>query len=324
MDVNDSVYGFARIEEPVLIDLINSKAVQRLKGISQQGLPKGYYHLDPFSRYEHSIGVLIILRRLNALLEEQMAGLLHDVSHTAFSHVIDQVFGDPLKETYQDETHLEFIKNSDIPLILKRHGFDYKQICDNGRFFLLERPAPELCADRFDYSMRELVRFESAENIKLILSNIVNYHNRIVFISEYAAKVFSEDYAKLQKEHWAGNETKARYHILSSILKIALGGGIILKEDINKTDSEVIGKLEASSNIEIRKGLDLLKGGFQIVESNSEGSFLLKKKFRYVDPSILLKNGLVKLSDISLDYKRSLAIQRQESSLGKHIEIIGR
>lgn len=43
--------------------------------------------------YDHSMGVFVILRARGAPLEEQIAGLLHDVSHTAFSHVGDWVYG---------------------------------------------------------------------------------------------------------------------------------------------------------------------------------------------------------------------------------------
>ncbi len=155
MKVKDKVYGFWEIKEEVLIDLINSKFIQRLKGVSQFGLPSEYYHKKGFSRYEHSIGVLILLKKLGANLKEQISGLLHDGSHTAFSHVVDWVLGDPTKEDYQDKTHLESLTNSKVPQILSKYGFDYKEVSDIERFFLLERKAPDLCADRIDYSLRE-------------------------------------------------------------------------------------------------------------------------------------------------------------------------
>ena len=69
MILKDDVYGEEKIQESVLINLINSKPVQRLKKISQFGIPKEYYHKETFSRFEHSIGVLILLRRLGANLE---------------------------------------------------------------------------------------------------------------------------------------------------------------------------------------------------------------------------------------------------------------
>ena len=67
--IDDPVYGKVKIDEPVLIDLIESNPVQRLKGICQNG-PRDYWHRNTFSRYSHSIGVLILLRILGATLKE--------------------------------------------------------------------------------------------------------------------------------------------------------------------------------------------------------------------------------------------------------------
>ena len=37
----------------------------------------------------------MLLAKKGASLTEQIAGLIHDVSHTVFSHVIDRVVGNP-------------------------------------------------------------------------------------------------------------------------------------------------------------------------------------------------------------------------------------
>ena len=126
MKIEDRVYGEEEIEERILIDLINCKSVQRLRGLAQYGFPDEYYHKNGFSRYEHSLGVLIFLRRLGAKLDEQIAGLLHDVSHTSFSHVIDWAIGNPEREDFQDKNHLNIIKNSEIPGILEKYDFRYE------------------------------------------------------------------------------------------------------------------------------------------------------------------------------------------------------
>ena len=138
MKIKDLVYGLEEITETVLIELIESAPIQRLKEIAQLGLPDEYHYRGGFSRYEHSVGVMILLRRLGANLEEQIAGLLHDVSHTAFSHVVDWVIGDPEKEDYQDENHLKMIKNPVLPSILEKFGFDYEIIANHKNFSLLE------------------------------------------------------------------------------------------------------------------------------------------------------------------------------------------
>src|SRR3990167_3900982 len=102
MLIKDRVYGNFQINEPVILELLKSKLVLRLKGISQFGVPDKYHYIKGFSRYEHSVGVMILLRILGASLEEQVAGLLHDVSHTAFSHIVDWVIGQGKTENFQD------------------------------------------------------------------------------------------------------------------------------------------------------------------------------------------------------------------------------
>ena len=50
MLINDKVYGYEEIKEPVILELINSPTLQRLKGISQQGMPKEYFHRESIKR----------------------------------------------------------------------------------------------------------------------------------------------------------------------------------------------------------------------------------------------------------------------------------
>jgi hypothetical protein len=320
--IKDKIYGEELITEPVLIELINSPTLQRLKGISQQGMPRKYYHTEVFSRFEHSVGVLILLKRLNASLNEQIAGLLHDISHTAFSHVIDWVIGDPSKEDYQDNIFLEFLNNSEIPSILKKYNLKVENISNLESFCLLEQHAPKLCADRVDYSLRELVGLNKNNEIKEILNNITSFDNQIAFKTKESALLFGENYSKLQKEHWGGNESKARYLILSDILKIALNKNYLNLESFKKTDKEVLDILINSNNKEITEGLNKLRNGFKIRElKKDEEGILVVKKFRHVDPDILINNKLVSLTSLSNSYKSLLESERKDSQRLIKIEI---
>src|SRR5947209_1068316 len=141
MLLKDRLYGSINIAEPVLGELINSPSVQRLKKIGQFGVPDRYYHFKSFSRYEHSLGVMILLRLLKANLEEQIAGLLHDVSHASFSHVYDWVLEDQTSlshhESHQDIRHSLFLKKSELPSILDKYGYKVEQISDYHNFTLL-------------------------------------------------------------------------------------------------------------------------------------------------------------------------------------------
>jgi hypothetical protein len=90
-EVSDPVFGRQRVEEPVLLELLETDVVRRLAGVHQAGAS---YLVRPgrdVMRFEHSVGVMLLIRQLGGDLSEQVSGLLHDVSHTAFSHVLDRV-----------------------------------------------------------------------------------------------------------------------------------------------------------------------------------------------------------------------------------------
>ena len=156
MQYEDELYGMVEISEPLLQDLIVSDAIQRTKGISQHGITAHLGITPPFSRFEHSMGSMLLVRRLGANNKEQVAALLHDVSQTAFSHVIDFVFDDHSGQSYHEEKKEEFVANSDIPAILNRHDMDWREFMNEEQFSLLEQPLPALCADRLDYFLRDL------------------------------------------------------------------------------------------------------------------------------------------------------------------------
>jgi len=320
MKIIDNIYGEEEIDGKVLIDLINSQELQRLKNISQMGLPQEYYHKPVFSRYEHSVGVLILLRRLGANLNEQIAGLLHDISHTAFSHTIDWVIGDPTKEDYQDNNYLKVLENSSIPEILMRHGINYKEMSNLEDFSLLEKEIPGLCADRVDYAIREFKYWLNPEIVGLCVGNLINYNGQIAFKSKEVAKNFAEHYLRCQNEHWAGDEAKVRYEIFANILKKALEKEIISLQDFNKIDEEIIKKLKESLDKEILNKLDLLEK--KLIIKEDKAGILLRKKFRYVDPEVLINNQIKRLSEISKEYAERLEKEKLNSKKVKRVVVL--
>ena len=316
--LKDKIYGSENVRECVLVDLINSFPVQRLKGIAQFGIPDEYSHKKGFSRYEHSIGVFILLRKLNADLGEQSAGILHDVSHTAFSHVIDGVMGDSTREDYQDKRHEEFIKNSCVKNILEKYDFDYKKISKLENFSLLEREMPSLCADRLDYSLRELEMSKGFDFVNNIFLDLENKNNQIVFKTKEIAEIFAKEYMLLQKENWGSNQARVRYYLLSSVLKKALDNRIIVFDDLNKTDKEVLEKLNSCNDKYVLENLNLLRNNLSIVYSDD--GIELKKKFRYIDPEISVNGSFKKLSELSNEYKKIIDLEKHNSQKIKKVK----
>lgn len=320
MKINDLLYGENEITNPFFIDLINSPSIQRLKDISQLGVPDEFYHIKGFSRYEPSLGVFLFLNKLGASFEEQVAGLLHDVSHTPFSHVIDWAIGDPTKEDYQDKSHKHFLINSEIPPILKKHNLSLDFISNYDNFNLLEREAPKLCADRLDYSLREMASNNKKSLSERILKNLTVKNNQIVFTNLSMAKEFGKEYTRLQKEHWGGEEARTRYYLLSEVLKEAFNKKLISLKDMNKTEGEILRVLKNSNNKFILENLNLLKNGFQVIYD--EGGIELKKKFRYIDPEVLINGVYVPLSELSEEYNNLINFEKKENNKINKIKIV--
>lgn len=311
--ITDSLYGKSVITSQVLIALMASKPVQRLKKITQYGVPDEYnaQFIRNFSRYEHSVGTMIFLKRLGASEEEQIAGLLHDASHTAFSHVIDYVVGRTKKEDYQDSMHKDIIAGSEIPEILKKFGYDADRISNYKLFTLLERPVPDLCADRADYALREFPKTA----IRTCLAAMSAHAGKIVFTDRHAAHVFALNYLETQENLWSRNESAIRYMFFTKILKVAMKKQIITFSDFWSDDESVLAKLHKADDAGINKL-------FRIMQEYKQLSYLpksdkiLHKKFRYVDPEILAGNNTVRLSTIDKDFIKEIARAQAENEKG--------
>ena len=97
MIYKDKVYGDVVFKERILVDLINTDLMKRLKRVNQGGpfvllRPDHEWRKFKTTRFDHSVGVCVLLKKFNSSLKEQIAGLLHDVSHTVFSHSLDFLF----------------------------------------------------------------------------------------------------------------------------------------------------------------------------------------------------------------------------------------
>ena len=317
MTINDKIYGRAKITEPVLLELLESPSILRLKNISQFGIPDKYYHFENYNRYEHSVGVMILLRELGATLEEQVAGILHDVSVLAFSHIADWVFGagDMGIENYHDEIHEKFVKKTEIPKILDKYDFVLNRILNEECFSLLEKEAPDLCADRVDYALREFKYWLNPKIVDSCLEGLVNYNGEIVFSSEKTAFDFATNYLELQTQHWGSFQSITRYHLFSKALKIALDKKILSESDFYKNEEFVLGKLEKIQDNDVEKILKVLKDKELKGFISSSGKRIVKK-FRYTNPKVISGNKLTRLSELNLNFKEVIEKHRRISRKG--------
>src|SRR3954453_23439431 len=201
MHWNDRVYGDVTIEDPRLLALIACPTFQRLRGIRQAGPSALAFPFKTVTRYEHSLGVHLLLRRLGADLREQVAGLLHDISHTAFSHAVDFIFASEEQNHHEQLKH-EFLGRADIVAALGPLGFTPEEFFDDSIYRLLERPLPWLCADRLDYFFRDGLACGAAApgEVARFLDPLAVVDRPIVFTSAEVARRAAEVYTVMNRD----------------------------------------------------------------------------------------------------------------------------
>lgn len=316
MLLRDSIYGDTEVATEVIIELVNSKPMQRLKGIAQFGVPDEFFYVPNYSRFDHSVGVMLLLKKLGASEEEQIAGLLHDVSHTAFSHMIDWVIDEGGAESFQDDHHEEYILRTDLPDILKKHGYTVERITDYHHFGLLERDTPELCADRVDYSLREF----PPEVAKQCVSALTAADGRIAFTNEADALLFARNFLELQTLRWGGFESLSRYRLFADVLRMAVQDKIVTLDDFWQDDEFVMNKVKQSENKQIQQLLHILRN--KSLEHLDKSDTRVFKKFRHVNPHFLKEGRLLQLCDVNDAFAAELEAARQQNTEGILIPVI--
>ena len=321
MEIEDPVYGTHHIEEKVLIDLINSEPVQRLKEVHQAGPSPFFIENKPYTtRFEHSLGVLILLRKFDASLEEQIAGLLHDVPHTAFSHVADFIFeneGHDYHERFLDE----IIYNSKIPEILEKEGLDIEYILDEENFGLLERELPKLCADRLDYSMRDLKSHKNY-GMEKFAEGLKADDGEFAFKNFELAEEFGIKFIELDSTVYASPKEVAIYELFADIIRKALELNEITEEDLFTTDRELMEKLRAIECEEIQMKFHLLDDGLEIETGAEDPDIDGSTKARAVDPPFIENGEKIQASERSEELRTAIKEHRENVNDGFKIKIL--
>jgi hypothetical protein len=185
--IYDPIHGSVTLEGAVL-DLVNHPLLQRLWGIKQTGMAHLVFPGAGHSRLEHSLGVLWVVREMARGLglddkekrRVELAGLLHDIGHTPFSHSL----GSALEEVTgldHEEWTVKLINGdlsggfgkygqgipgyepTPLPEVLSRHGIKAKDVASllkklqrgQRSTYLDEMLHGTIDADRLDYMERD-------------------------------------------------------------------------------------------------------------------------------------------------------------------------
>ena len=163
--INDPVYGFITIDDPLIFEIISHPYFQRLRRIKQMALAYLVYPGAVHTRLHHALGAYhlmsLALTELKskgvAITEEEeqaarIAILLHDVGHGPFSHALEHVL---IEDIHHEELSLLIMKklNEEFDGSL-RMAID---IFTNHypKKFLHQLVSGQLDVDRMDYLTRD-------------------------------------------------------------------------------------------------------------------------------------------------------------------------
>ena len=319
MKYKDSIYGEFDITEPVILELINSPLLQRLKGVDQGGYEPLYVKRgSSCNRFDHSVGVYLLLRKYKAPIEEQIIGLIHDVSHSCFSHCIDYVLknGSEKNQSLQDDVFDNFVKNSEIKEIIEKHGFDINYILNNDNFPLLEKDLPSLCADRIDYLLRDACSFQELDekDKSNILENLITENQNWVLKNLENARKYASSFSKMNAIYWSGLRSAIMLRVVGDFLKHSLEKNYITEEDLYTTDNFVIEKIKKF--IDKDEKLTLLwkrmNNKTKIINNPNNYDVQIFCKSRIVDPLFKDENQQTRrLSDIDQEWKEKIKEESQ-------------
>ncbi len=305
----DPVYGKIEITEPVLLDLMASQALQRAKGVLQHGVSALIGITQPISRFDHSVGVMILVRLMGASIEEQIAALLHDVSHTAFSHVIDYVYGGHNTQGYHEEHKLEFVAQTDLPALLDQHGYAWLDFMAEEDYPLLEQDLPHLCADRLDYFLRDSLDLglSARPEVAAALNSLANHQGRIVVTDLAVARWLGYTFIRADQASWANFREVGLYELAARAIRRGLEIGVLTAADIWGTDRPAWEKLRASRDSQLQYHFQRVHQDTRFIWDAQTPEFRVSTKLRSIDPNILLNGVVQPLSALDADFARHRA-----------------
>ena len=302
---------------PFLLAFARTPAMQRLKrigmncGCEYTSFPL-FACLESYSRYDHSIGVALIVWHFTQSRPQSVSGLLHDIATPVFAHVIDFMNGDYLKQDSTEAgTEKKISGSPEIQECLRQYGLKNSDVCDYHRYPVADNDSPRLSADRLEYSLGNMLNFGfcSMDTVKAIYDDLTVDHNEdgqdeLMFRTTDAAETFAMAALKCSGVYVA-DEDRYAMQILSEILQSALSRGIITGDDLYSTEPEVIAKLgrdplAASRWNDFRALRRMTRSRSKAAAGNWRQ---IDAKRRFIDPMV---SGKGRLSALSPSFQESL------------------
>lgn len=243
-------------EVPAIIQrLCETPAMQRLKrvgmncGCEYTSFPR-FLRCGTYSRYEHSLGVGLIVWHFTHDEKQAAAGLLHDISTPVFAHVIDFLNGDHLtQESTELDTRAVILHSPEIMAVLHQHGLTADDVSDYHLYPIADNDTPHLSADRLEYTLGNALHYGFADEstVQAMYDDLTVEKNEegqdeLTFRTRQTALHFAETALRCSKVY-VSDEDRFSMEALAHLLKDALLRSVITRDDLQTTEDAVIEKL---------------------------------------------------------------------------------
>ena len=310
-------YQILSKEIPEFIEeYVDTPSMLRLKGISM--IPGADWtniiKLKYFnSRLDHSIGVALIIWNFTKDKKQSLAGLFHDIASPSFSHIVDCINGDYIKQESTEELTKDVIGQSkEIMELLKRDQIRLEEVCDYHKYPIADNDTPMLAADRLEYTFSDSLQIENGMDLQEIYEF---YHDLTILKNEkeeielgFKSIEKAEKFVIVAKRLWEiisqKNEFKLIMQFWTDYLKKMKNNQQIKEKDLYQiSEQEFVEKIKNQRD----KNMVALFEKFQ--ESNKIGRSETQKqdvycisidaKKRYINPLVQIGDTVKRISEIS-------------------------
>ena len=239
-EIRDPIHGLIELSQKE-IDLINTRAFQRLRRIRQLAMAFLVYPGTLHTRFDHSIGVMHIAGRICNQLkitdeeckQVRLAALLHDIGHGPFSHVSEHLLdkyvpkdGDSIREKIHEKVTVDIVENdSEICGILSDEERQFVVEMIQGkptRDFRRDIVSSDLDADKMDYLLRDSyfagVKYGTYDLEKIIESCRVHCEENKSYLAVSDEGIYALEQLLLAKHHMTQQIYRHRVRSISDAM----------------------------------------------------------------------------------------------------------
>lgn len=206
--------------------------------------------LESYSRFDHSLGAALIVWHFTASRVQALSALFHDVTTPVFSHVVDFLNGDYLRQESTEAGIAETLAASpEVMALLEKYGIAPEDISDYHRYPVADNDAPALSSDRLEYTMGNLLNYGFADlpELQALYDDLTVGQDEagrpeLTFRTPEKAAAFAR-LALRTARVYVSEEDRFAMEALAELLRNAIARGVLTRADLMATEPQVIEKL---------------------------------------------------------------------------------